>query len=280
VVAVVSSRDRLVALSGVLVACAACSSGTGHPTDGGVAPPEDSGKGTDAGVSDAGTSVSDASFDGPTITVSGVVTAAGTQAPLAGATVCQYYPAISPPSCVTTDADGNYALTLPANANTGVTTVASGYFPEIEIGTTPDASAVVNTGLLSNDLANVYASAVGGTFDPSKGQLIAQMLGPNAFVPDAGGPAGLPNGTIALSPASGAGPFYSGQSGLPNSSLTSTTTSGQAGFLNVDPGQPVVSIVPEAGTCTPILAWPGSAPNTVTALVAAGYLTRISVVCQ
>jgi hypothetical protein len=232
----------------------------------------DGGPEADASANDAG---------GPAVAVSGTIRDYSTSEPLAGMRICLYFPKESPQPCTKSAADGHYEIAMPQNAMVGLSYVLAGYTSEILIGLTGSETAQqLDYSAFPTATTDALAGAAGQKLDATKAQLFVSVTAPSS-TPGLG--AGVSGVTMAISPSSGAGPFYASSSGLPDTGLTSTSAFGLAAFVNVEPGQSVIALTPPSGSCapsTPGASWPGTGPNSTTAVLVAGYLTHVTVPCN
>jgi hypothetical protein len=249
-------------------------------------------RGGKAGASGAAGSKADAGLEadadanagdggGPAVVVSGTISDYSTNKPLDGMRICLYFPKKSPQPCTTSAADGHYTIAMPQNSMVGLSYVLSGYTSEVLIGLTgSETTQPLDYAALPTATIDALAGAAGQKIDATKAQLFVSVTAPSS-TPAVG--AGVPGVTMAIAPASGAGPFYASPSGLPDTGLTSTSAFGLAAFVNVEPGQSVVTLAPPSGGCapsTPGASWPGTGPNTTTVVLVAGYLTHVTLPCD
>ncbi len=271
-------------LSSLLAACssdngpgsgdASTSGGTGGTTGtGGATTTGGAGGGTATGGTDGG---KDGGPSGPTVTVSGLVVDAtnGTAATnfdlakyptLAGVKVCDYDDASV--TCVTTGADGKYALPgVPGTGTTYVSYSKATYDP-ILYGVTPSGSAVNAPAILATTAAfgTSFLAKGGITRDATVGtvQFGATTLTTNPYSVDFGTTKlyYLPGSQATVTPAAKQGPVYVSDSWQPDASLTKADTVGW-GVFTAAPGDYTVTITHPSLTC-----------GTTTTRVVAGYTT-------
>lgn len=220
--------------------------------------------GTDGGAGDAG---GDA---GPTATVSGSIVGLITSTtPVSGMKVCVYQTPSIP--CVTTGSTGNYQLMgVPANANVLLEYTKTGYLSSlVTVKTVLGPMSIGQFQAPTTSEADTFASMVGTTIDPTKGQILI-----TAFQGAPGSYTGQDNVTATLTPKSGTGPFYLTSGMLPSTSLTTTSTAGIGLFANVSPGDAEVTLTHLSKSCQRMgTSWAGSTPTASKVKVVAGYLT-------
>jgi hypothetical protein len=234
----------------------------------------------EAGAGDAGTVAegTDAETDaGETDAAQGVDL--GTAPPLPGAQVCVYQMSAFP--CVTTAADGTFTIPgLPIRADLVLAVTKSGYtsvLQPIETAST-DMDGRGNPILL--DRPDPTFVPPGVTVDSTKGIISAFAVG-DAPGNDSGSFVGIPGTTVALSPMSGSGPFYTSAMGGIDPSATSFESSG-AYYFNVAPGTYTLTYTSSTFDCEPIsfpfgeFGFPVTTPaHSLKIVVAAGYTTGI-----
>lgn len=217
-----------------------------------------------------------------TITVSAKVVANANGAPTPGASVCIVdHPEIA---CATTDAAGAYTIALP-EIGTGLDIAANVTAPGF-LGDTglvhegEQQSGAVGVAWFSTNLRDETAavdllSAHAGFTYPAAGKGFVLV---SVFHGGGGAFAGQ---TVALSPASGAGPVYADPSGNPDPSLSAITSNGYVLFGGLTPGK--IEITATGATCTPVSTvggmWASAKPHTIAGVVAADSITRMSVTC-
>jgi hypothetical protein len=197
-----------------------------------------------------------------------------------GATVCVLHHADIP--CATTDAAGNYTMTLPnlQGVDIAVTVTAQGslsHLATIEEPIDQDGLHIVvwpSGILLLSDAAatQLLATEAGFTFpSTSTGFLRVRIGGLSA--------GSLTGATATLSPLSGAGPVYGDMQGHAQPSLTGTSSSGETLFGNLTPGVYEVTALAAGKTCKPGIGglligdWPPIGAGTVRVEVVANLLT-------
>jgi hypothetical protein len=253
-------RHPLRAASLVTTVCAwlACGSGSGAGDGGGQV-------GHDA--RDAG--------DGGATSWSGsvyqsIVAPDGGTIPIASARVCILErPAIA---CATTDAEGNYTMTLPpfdAPASFTVTFTAAGHLGRVRAA--GHDWWPVGVGLRPDEAAAAEATRAGFSHPPRGTGFIEVRL----F--DGGVAKGLAGATVTLSPASGMGPIYVDPAFAPDRSLTATSSSGYVWFGNVAPGRVTITVSATGKRCDTAGftsgIWLDSGPNVISVPVVADSIT-------
>lgn len=211
-----------------------------------------------------------------------------TATPIAGARVCVLHRADIP--CSTTDASGNYTMTLPdlQGVDIAVSVTAPGFLGYVTTLRQPTDTSGVHAVLWRNGIplrSNAeamqrFATEAGFTF-PGAG---TGFLGFRIEGLTAGS---LTGATASVSPAPAAGPVYLDAQGKPVPGLTATTSSGGVVFGNLSPGVYSVTAVAAGKTCTATLNggviagdWPPTGPETVRVEIAADAVTDdIKVVC-
>lgn len=178
----------------------------------------------------------------------------------------------------TTGANGRWSIeNVPANQTYVVHFEIEGYMPAVSryvAVAEADFAVASDTALfmVSDGVVTTLANFVGVTIDPEKGIIALNVYGG----PTAGQ---LPGATAAISPASGAGPYYFGPDGLPDPALTETSSNSSVTVVNVDPGDIDVTVAhPDVTTCWGFAddePWPVAAP------VFAGTMTLVgTIACQ
>ncbi|MEZ4219773.1 MAG: hypothetical protein R3B13_02510 [Polyangiaceae bacterium] len=209
---------------------------------------------------------------GPTVSVSGRTLGLVTVSPIAGFSVCLYQVPSVP--CVTSDTNGNYTLPgVPANSEVLLEYKLSGYLNVLRTVTTGAGNVDVGVANYpSTAEANAFASLVGTTIDPTKGQVLFSAFQPGTTSLD-----GQDGVTASMSPTSGSGPHYinSGPPLLPDSNLTATDTIGFGLYANVSPGNVEITLTHPTKTCQRLVlaSFAGSGPTVSKVPVVAGYLT-------
>lgn len=250
-----------------------------------TSPPTPEAGAGDAGSTGAGTT--DASVDAnvdANVDSASDGGAASSNVPVPGATVCVYQRPSIP--CVTTGQDGTFTLNgVPAQTDIVITIQKDGYRPVLRAVETASGN-MDGTGnptvLTPTTAASPVSSAptavppIPATIDwQNKGQVTFFAIAP---LPDAGNKfGGDPGATIALTPASGSGPYFFHDDGtyVPDAS----SLVGAAGeYVNLDPGNYVATFTDSNHTCAPIsfpfAEWGYPMPPTsVKFPVLAGYIT-------
>ena len=223
-------------------------------------------EGTDAGETDAGETDAAQGVD------------LGTAPPLAGAQVCVYHMSAFP--CVTTAADGTFTISgLPIRADLVLALTKSGYTSILQPFETASTDMDGRGNPILMDRPDPTFVPPGVTVDATKGIISAFAVGDAPG--DGGSFVGIPGTTIALSPMSGSGPFYTSAMGGIDPAATSFETSG-AYYFNVAPGTYTLTYTSSTFDCEPIsfpfgeFGFPVTTPaHSLKLIVAAGYTTGI-----
>jgi hypothetical protein len=173
--------------------------------------------------------------------------------------------------CVMTDSFGAYAISgVPAEQEILLEYTKTGYFPAlVTVKTRETPIDIGEFPAPTQEEANAFAVLAGVTLDSTKGQLLATAVQAGT----GGGFIGQPQITLALTPKSGTGPYFTNDQNLPDTSLTSTSANGLGLFANVNPGDVEIAFTHPTKSCTPLaMAWPGAAANSVRMTTVAGYL--------
>jgi len=217
------------------------------------------------------------------LTASGTVTDNASGAPIPNAKACILdHPEIP---CAATDADGKYTIELPAFGNgldIAGNVTASGFLGETglthEKAPTPDGGRSVswfNTVIRDDAAATKLLATQAGFAYPASGKGFVLL----AIFHGAGG--AYIGQTVAASPASGGGPVYADPSGAPDPTLTAVTSDGYVFLGGLIPGR--IEITTTGAPCTPVtttgLMWASTKPHTIAGEVAAGSITRMSIIC-
>jgi hypothetical protein len=208
-----------------------------------------------------------------TVQFSGTVLLEG-ELPIAGGAVCvNDRPDIA---CSTTDAAGRFALTLPASQELAITVKAPGSVPElvpIRTGTHDQHRWSFGTQRLETQAQRFAAIDA-----PDPGPTTTSVT---VYAHPQEGKGGFERIQLALTPASGTGPFYSESDGAPSRTRRFTSRRGSALFANVSPGVVELEVTPPGVTCVPGSAgWAAPRINQVRVPVRAGYETRVTLACH
>ena len=194
--------------------------------------------------------------------------------PMVGAEVCVAIPDNG--DCVTTDANGNAALTtLPGKARTGISFTAPGFASALWLYQTGTEDLGHWEGVMvDNTLLDIQFGLVDLDIDPTAGHF-------GMYIGDEDGAETntLEGVSIAISPAAGTPAFYNDASGIPDETLTETSTSGGAAIVNIPPGDYTVTLTGLPSGCHTNIGW-GDTPETQPIIIRRGLSTYISVHCQ
>jgi hypothetical protein len=184
---------------------------------------------------------------------------------LEGVEVCQ----TETTNCVTSDAEGEAVLMLPANQEVSYTVSKEGYVPFLAGDVTDETfTPSITWPMFSNAQIEDNARNRLMIAWPWTGGVIA--LG-----------AGLGMAGVTYDLIDGTGKqWYKEEDWNVTLDLTATTSAGQGGFAEVSPGEYQVEFGGTAVNCTPSLAWPGNAPNRVRVPVEDGHLTFATMECE
>jgi hypothetical protein len=230
----------------------------------------------DGGAPDAGGEDASDAGDGGAAADAGDAAPPATTMPVAGAQVCVHQNAVIP--CATTAADGTFTLSgLPSFTNVVLTVLKDGYRPTLRPIETASTDMDGTARPIALTSATAPDPAVPVTIDwQNKGQLTLFAIGPlvdagpNAYGGDFGA-------SVALTPASGSGPFFIHDDGT--YALTATSFVGVAALYdNLDPGTYELTYTDAIHDCAPILSPFGqygfpAPPTSVEFPIVAGYIT-------
>ncbi len=212
--------------------------------------------------------------------------------PVTGAQVCAYLwgdgGAVIPApdggtagniGCTTTDAQGNFALPLPAGTDVVLTVTKAGYNAILQPIETShnDMDGVGQAGALLTSRSSDPPPPINKTIDwQHTGQVGFFVIGP---APDGGNDfSGDPGAVISLGPSAGDGPYY--MMGGDFQLDASTVVDAQGWFYNVPPGAYDLKVADSKHDCAPISFQFGSngfplsnPPHTIAIPVVAGYTT-------
>ena len=232
--------------------------GAGGGLDAGSDAPSDTGTGatSEAGSDAAGPEASTGSDAGPEAAASGGPPDAagdGGVSPLDGVSVCVYQSSAIP--CVTTDADGTFALPgLPAMSNLAVTFTKDGYVPVVAALATPNTDLnVISFGappvLMPSSTVASVTPVPSDMSNKGSVDVVAVVPGSSGKPSDSTGDVGA---RFTLSPMTGNGPYFLDRD---NMSIVPSATSVvyEVGvYLNLDPGNYEVTIDDPDHTCSPL----------------------------
>jgi len=172
---------------------------------------------------------------------------------------------------------------LPASTELVITEERDGTPPFAYSFTTGTEDVNLGTRLrLAPGFENIQAAQAGVSLDDTKSQV-------RIAVSPSGSLGGLPDATIAMSPASGDGPFYANTNNVFDPALTATTTSSvPTVFFNVEAGEVEVTAGPATLQCNSDVSqsptwksgWASSTPNSVRLAVIGGYFSSVRMYCE
>jgi hypothetical protein len=194
-----------------------------------------------------------------------------------GVQVCVYGQSSVP--CATTDASGQYTLSVPAGVAFTLSYNKTGYQPYLyaigaqSAGATDDAPAILITTTASG---NAFLATAGGTPDATKGVILfgGGTIGPSpgAVYHEMFGAFDYyyaPGYSVTISPAATVGPVYVSTAWQPDPSLTASSTAGW-GMFQAPPGKYTLTYSSPTLSC-----------GTTTTTVVAGYTTTyVGVACS
>ena len=194
-----------------------------------------------------------------------------TAAPVPNAEVC----VLDTEDCTTTDADGLAVVTLPADAETGVTITADGFNPSL-VAQITDANLVSdqNATMLTEAIATLLADILGIDYPLVGTGVIAVTT--NFQLPEGGG---IPGATLELTDGTGT-KYYITDGGFPTYDLAETSSFGGGGFVEVAPGVVEIDIGGSPGGCGVAQAWPGTTATSIRLPVQDGFFTSSLVFCE
>lgn len=202
---------------------------------------------------------------------------------LPGVEVCE----LDTDNCVLTNSLGNYNLEVIPDPRGSVITRLDGYYPVIvpaSIGA--DDIGWQTSNLLPDALMELFASALMTPW-PNEEQGIAVVILTEQVTDEETGvtlSVTREGATIELVKGEAGPRYYGNEMAIPMRELEATTTAGWGGFLEFPPSEPgdfeIEYSVRENQQCSPVFAFPGSKPNTVTGPVRAGSFTYFTVNCR
>ena len=164
-----------------------------------------------------------------------------------GVQVCQYPQG----DCATSDADGQYQIAIEQEDKIQLQYTHSDYTSGVvPLPTAEEGMTIPNVSLIAPDLLTAQMSAVGLSWSDDTG--IAVFSVSNGIFGDG---INVPGIQVAISPATGDGPFYTNSLGLPTEELTETSDNGGGVWINL-PAQTYNFIhqgIPS--TCITMLGW-------------------------
>ena len=183
--------------------------------------------------------------------------------PLEGVELCE----ADTTNCATTDAQGLAQIMLPANQEVTYTVTKDGYVPYV-VGDVSDAPLLTSTWPMITDALMVEeGERVGFTWPPDSEGLLPLAVSPNRA------------GVTWEIDDEAATVYYMDEDGVAQLDLTATTSAGRGGFYDVSVGVREVDYGGTATTCTPGIAWPGSAANQIRVPVRAAHISYGSMNC-
>jgi hypothetical protein len=184
----------------------------------------------------------------------------------------------SDPTCVLTDPQGGYELSIPSCSIVRLTHSLNEYLSANELFQVPRATSSGQTieggaFLFSRSYVASFEHGTGTALDPNKAHVATFSLHGAQFSKVVGA-------TLDVRPSSGQ-KFYLGSDYVPSASLTATSTTGIGGVFNVDPGSLEVEFhpPPHIGTCTSA-AYPGASQNTGVAEGLPGSVAMLLFYCD
>ena len=201
----------------------------------------------------------------------GTITDALAGSGLENATVCTNAPGME---CVSTDAEGAYLITGPANAEVMLTVSAPDYLPSLLfVPDTMTSGMLRPVALLTRSLQGVQESLVGVETNDDNGGIVFGIS--NGI---SGDRINVPDGVVRLEPTDGAGPFYTGTSGLPQQDLDATSAHGGGLFSNVGPGDYTLTFEELPGPCVVLFGW--GSPDRIRLRVEPGHVSIVRIECS
>ncbi|MDH3655145.1 MAG: hypothetical protein OEN21_12810 [Myxococcales bacterium] len=171
-------------------------------------------------------------------------------------------------NCATADAQGLAQITLPANQEVTYTVSKDGYVPYV-VGDVSDPPALASTWpMISDALMAAEGERVGFAWPPDSEGLVALAVVPNR----AGVTWEIDDGAATV--------YYMDEDAVAQLGLTATTNAGRGGFYDVSVGVREVDYSGTITTCTPGIAWPGSAANQIRVPARATHISYGSMNCD
>jgi len=223
----------------------------------------------------------------PTVALRGFVgdfVPAGGLVPLEGVSVCVFDRDDIP--CVTTAADGSYALdALPANRDLLIAYTRSEFVAQMGmLSTGTDDVGPIEIRMARESSAQLFFTAIGATYPLGDTGGITFGAYPTSTGGGVDADAGLAGYAAHLTPESGTGPVYINDSELPDPSLVTTQKPGWGLYANVTSGTVSVRFEKAGRPCTrvrPGYGWTRSLSDGVLEMpVIAGFLTAGAVLCD
>jgi hypothetical protein len=193
--------------------------------------------------------------------------------PLADVTVCAAERDDVP--CAISDADGVVTIDLPADSELMLACTHDTQVPTYMTLATGQADFDANVFmLLSKAFAPAFIKLGGGTEDPTKGILVANVY-EDLVVRDKR----VADAAYTLAPVAGIGPVYGAEGGLPDTTLTQTTMGGPAAIYDLDPGDATVTLSHPSRTCAGGFGWATESATALRTRVFAGGMSTVTFVC-
>lgn len=192
--------------------------------------------------------------------------------PLAVVQVCQ----LATPNCMTTNAEGEFTLEVPAMSEVGLTLVLPDFVDTLVADVTNEGINTVPTiAMPSNEYMEEFAIGLMTDFPLRTG---LSFIRTSTVGSD---PTGVAGATYALVEGTGL-PYYLDDEDVPSSSLTETQESGIGGFFEMaESGKTVeVELGGAATNCRSGAAWPGSEEDRIRFPILDGFVTQATVVCD
>jgi hypothetical protein len=249
-------------------ASSSSSSGTGATTAGSST--------TASSAASSGSGGAGGASAGPTIAFGGTVVQVPVNVFLSSVQICvDQHPEIA---CATSDSQGAFSLSVPANAEVAVTLAKPGYAGiVVPLVTSTQDQEEWEIGLpTSSSTAGFYSGFTGATYpDTTRGFLSVYVTQGTSSQ------TGRANVVPSMSPSSGEGPIYAGTSlTMADPTLQATSSVGNARFANVSPGIVEVTLGPSTLTCTANFGgWSAPDANAVRVPIVAGFETHVGLAC-
>ncbi len=194
--------------------------------------------------------------------------------PLADVKVCES----GTSNCTTTDASGDYTLTVPSNLESVLLFTKATYANTAIAGLIPPNDSTANVSMPTEIIGGLFAKAAGFAW-PLAGSGIIIAFSNQVNPVDGGDGAtirtGLAGSTFALTPASGVGPVYVDTAQFPDKAATTTTDPGWGGWGDLPPATYTVKVTNPGRTCTPQFGgWPSTAAESQRVPVVADFITN------
>lgn len=183
--------------------------------------------------------------------------------PLEGVEVCE----TDTSNCVTTDANGEARLSLPANQEISVTLTKDGYVPYLIRNVTSNKSDIgAKRAMISNAQMADISEDLMIPYPWTGGWVYLRAWSNLSEV-------GILEGITYDLVDETAKQYYVDEDGYPTLGLTATTKWGVGGFLEVTPGEHQFDYGGTATNCRPGASWPADAANRIKVRARTGYIT-------